>query len=574
MAGQGVALATRGAEAAPGEATAGCGRRFTTWATLSYLVVTTGVLLLALRRTGGRLIYVIDDPAIHLSVAQNLAHHATWGVVPGHFQSASSSPLWTVLLAAWVRLAPGPDTLAPLALNILAGLAVIVVLGHNQRVLDPGPRRPLDLLAVGALVSVILYLPALAFTGMEHTLHIALALPAVILFHRQVTGRPGWGPAWLPYLLLALATLVRFETAFVALGIGLALVITPADVDPRANGDRGTARWLDAVRGRGRRSLLVLLSSGLPLVGFGLFNRLMGQGFLPNSVMAKTNLTEGSGSNLTEGLLGRFASDPLVAALVGIAVVALLVLGPRHPAWSFPAVVVAVTVGFHMVLARMGWYDRYQAYLIALGVSMVLSMLGALLPADRRPPARAALVPCLVAVALLFTEHKPAEVFNARAAVEETYIQRYQAGRFFQRYYEGQPIATGELGYISLLHDGPLTDVFGLGDYEVLQEWQREGRRPRAAYWRDLAEERGFEVVAVYPITLFDQIPDTWISVGHWDANQWISTAPSPIFQFFATTPEAVRPLREHLQDFESELPPGVSLVLNEMAELRAMELS
>jgi hypothetical protein len=541
---------------------------FLRWGIGSYVIVTAVLVARGLMLDHGHVVYVIDDPAIHLSVAKNLVEHGTWGVVPGHFQSASSSPLWTVLLGAWLKVVPGPDSVAPLMLNAAAAVGVIAVMAGNQRVLLPRWRRPLDALAVVLLVNVILFLPGLAMTGMEHTLHMALVLGAVVLFHRQLTGQPRVGPAWLPYLLVTLATFARFETAFVATGIALGLLVAP----PVARGpgfDAGQAGWVS----RARTPVLVMVASGLPLAVFGLFNKAMGQGWLPNSVMAKaTTSTTGVGDTLFSGALTRFSTDVLVAGLTGLALVALILAGRRWTQWSFPAVVVAVTVGFHMLFARVGWYERYQAYLIALGVYAALCLVADRLPVEL-PPARSLVVPALVGVMLLFSGNKPAQTIEASRGANETYGQRYMAGRFFERYYDGQPIATGELGYISLFHDGPITDIFGLGDYDVLRAWQDAGGLPRAPYWDRLADERGFQVVAVYPLTLFSETPANWIAVGTWDADHELTTAPSGQFQWFATDPDAVAPLREHLIEFQDELPAGVATNLNPLAELRAADL-
>src|SRR5688500_9913608 len=49
--------------------------------------------------TGGIFMYPLDDTFIHMELARNLADHATWGINPGEFGSASSSLLYTVLLA-------------------------------------------------------------------------------------------------------------------------------------------------------------------------------------------------------------------------------------------------------------------------------------------------------------------------------------------------------------------------------------------------------------------------------------------------------------------------------------------
>lgn len=564
MTGLGAPVAAPEAQAAPAGGDAPEARPrpgFFRYGAASYLVVTAVVLARALRRSDGHLVYVIDDPAIHLSIARNLAEHGTWGVVPGHFESASSSPVWTVLVSAWLELVPGPDAVAPLVLNVAAGLVVIALLGSGQRIVAPSWRRPFDVAAVAILVTIVLFLPGLAMTGMEHTLHIALVLGAVVLAHRSTTGRTGPGPVWLPYALLAVATLTRFETVFVALGLALALFLAP-----RAGAGR---IGVDDPVGRVRRPVLVLASSAVPLGAFAAFNRLMGQEWLPNSVMAKAAVGT-SPSGLVWEVLDRFDADTLVACLAAVAVVALVVNQRRWASWSFPAIVVVVAIGLHMVFARVGWYERYQAYLIALGTYFVIELMGAELPALRLPPAHAVTACGVAVVALLLAGDKPQATVEADRAVGETFDQRYQAARFLARYYDGRPIATGELGYISLQHEGPITDVLGLGDHEVLEEWQRADGPPGAAYWEELVRRRGVDVVAVYPDTLDGAEPDSWVQVGQWQLDRSVTTAPSEYFRFYATNPEAVGPLREHLAEFEDELPGRVATRLNPYAEMQA----
>lgn len=578
MSGEGAVLATRDAEAdgngngsAPVESPApSTTRGFFVVGAVAYLVTVAGMVAVGLGVTGGRLVYAIDDAAIHLSVAQRLAENGTWGVEAGHFESASSSPLWTVLLAAWIKLLPGPITVVPLILNAVAALVVLAVLAANQTVLRPARDRPWDVAAVAVLGSVLLFLPGLAFTGMEHTLHAALVLSAVVLFHRQVTGRPAtgrWGAPWLPYLLLGLATLARFESAFVAAAMALWFLTAASD-----------QRLLSVERLR--RPFLVLAASGAPLAAFGLFNLAMGGALLPNSVLAKAKVGSGDERTLVEAVLGRFTGDPLVAVLTGLLLAALIVAGRRR-SWGFPAFVTVVSVALHMTFARIGWYDRYQGYLVVLAAYAALCLATELRPAGSagstagaptgapagsaaRPVARSAIaVPLLVLAALLFSGNKPMATFNSSDAFGETYEQRYQAAQFLARYYDGEPIATSELGYISLAHDGPITDIYGLGDYEVLRAWNDTNGRPPADYWERLADERGFEVAAVYPTTLWDDAPDSWVLVGTWEANQLITTAPGPDFQFYATSPEAATRLLANLEDYEDELPDRVTSDLN-----------
>ncbi len=543
------------------------------WGVASYLIVLGVVLALSLRQSDGHLVYVLDDPAIHQSVASNLLHHGTWGVVPGHFESASSSPLWTIVLAGYLIL-PVPASSAPLLLNMAAAVAVIAILGANQTVLRPGRRRPADAVAVTLLVAVVLFLPGLTLVGMEHTLHMATVLGAVVLFHRREMGELARWPRWLPYVLLALATFVRLETVFVGLAVAVALM---ARCVPGWGPDGGAA----PVRRQVVKAGLAGLAGAVPMAVVALGNHLGGQGWMPNSVLAKSRVSD-PGKSAFRMAIERFTSDPLVGALTVALLVALVLVWRQPRRFTFPAVVAVLSVVGHVAFARIGWFERYQAYLLALLVYSGLQLLAevpAFAPAarDGSPERvggvrRPALGLVLVVALLPFCGTKLSLIVDSPMAVADTYEQRYQAARFLARYYDGEPVATGELGYVSVMHRGPITDLFGLGDYEVLQA-RLEDSRPPAEYWTGLQQRRGFEVAAVYPSTLGFNTPDEWILAGWWTLPRRTVSAFEPRFEFWATTPEALYQLQDNLRAFEGELPDGVEQVVNEPAELEAMSL-
>ncbi len=546
----------------------GC-RGFLYWGVGAYLTVTAALLAASLRVTGGRLVYLIDDPAIHLSLASTLAESGTWGVSPGEFQSASSAPVWTLLLALVVVVAPFAATAAPLVFNAAASIGLIAVLGADQRFLRPARDRPLDGPAVAVIAVIALMLPALTMLGMEHVLHMLLCVSVLVLLwpSSPQTARR----AVVAYVLLGTATLVRFETVFLAVGIAVAALLVRTDDDD-----------LPLVA-RTRRAVAALTASGVPLIAFAVWNRMMGQGWLPNSVLAKSPVTNGDSTNSVAVIdaLNRLTTDPMLAGLVASVLVAVVV-GWRWARSQFVAVALLVTVALHVSVAGIGWYDRYQAYLIAIGV-LVLLRVGSESPLGEPEPAAAdgtgtmhrVLRPAMVVlVVLLLAATKVELTWNATRGVADTYRQRYQAGVFLDTYYPGDSIATGELGYISLLHDGPITDLYGLADFEVLEQRRAAGQRVDPAFWGELVEARDIEVVAMYPTTLFLDTPQEWILVGTWTLDHPVMTAYHEDFQFWATRPEGVEPLQHHLREFADRLPDGIELRLDEFADLRAGELS
>jgi len=72
--------------------------------------------------------------------------------------------------------------------------------------------------------------------------------------------------------------------------------------------------------------VLDVVASGIPVAAFGLFTSIMGGGWIPNSVMAKGGLGT-AGKPLPAGVAGPLRRDPLIAAVTGISLIALVLAG-------------------------------------------------------------------------------------------------------------------------------------------------------------------------------------------------------------------------------------------------------
>ena len=552
----GAAPAATAGEAADAGGDGGAGA-FLRWGAGTYLGTVAVLVASVVAVVGWPFTYVLDDPAIHLSIARRLVEDGTWGVAAGRFESASSAPLWTLLLAPFAALPPAARDLAPLALNVVAGLGALAALAGPGAVLQPSRRRPLDAAATVALVVVVLFLPGLAVVGMEHTLHVALVLAVVALASAPPsasaspsTSARRW-PAWLPYALLVAGTLTRFETAFVAAGLALGLLV-----------DGGRGAW--------RRAAATLAAPAGAIAAVAAVNSALGGGLLPNSVLAKGQGTGPSSDGLTPtDVVHRLAQDPLVVTMFVLAVGYLVATWGRtaadRPRRGRPAAfALAAATLAHVTLADVGWFDRYQAYLLALGAHLGLVALGEA-PADARRRALAA----AIAVAAVFGVPKLGLLVDTPSAAGDMAGHHRQAARFLDRYYDDQPIATDQLGYISLLHDGPITDLAGLGDYEVLQ-------RPDGGIdqWDEITAERGDRVAVIYDVSAFRSVPRGWVLGGTLRLDGKLTTAVSSDLLIFATSVEELEPLQDHLAAFADEVPDGVELRLNENAPLQAMALA
>ena len=90
----------------------------------------------------------------------------------------------------------------------------------------------------------------------------------------------------------------------------------------------------------------------------------------------------------------------------------------------------------------IGWWNRYELYLIMFGTLVLCRMANEVTVTATHRPA-------LLVFLLAFTAVPTGRLGPSIAtplALSNTYRQRYQIGTFYETEYQGQPVATGELG--------------------------------------------------------------------------------------------------------------------------------
>src|SRR5258708_33594129 len=142
------------------------------WPLLTASVILLGSIAVLLRAslelTGGRLVYTLDDPYIHMAMARSFAEHGVWGITPHGFTSSTSSPIWTFVIAAAFRTL-GVHNWIPLALNVILAL-VLMFTAHL--ILKHYAVSGISTLISLAAIIVFATVPAMVFSGMEHVLQL------------------------------------------------------------------------------------------------------------------------------------------------------------------------------------------------------------------------------------------------------------------------------------------------------------------------------------------------------------------------------------------------------------------
>ena len=160
-----------------------------------YILLSMALLAAALLNTGGQIGYPVDDAFIHMAIARHFVQDGRWSVDLSPFTSATSSPLWTLLLAATFRLFGVRDWVA-LLLSLLSGAAALLL---AQRLLAKTGRRMIRLTFV-VLILIFTPLPVMGLTGMEHALHSLLTIAvlwsgSLVMAEKSPSSTRRWGLA-------------------------------------------------------------------------------------------------------------------------------------------------------------------------------------------------------------------------------------------------------------------------------------------------------------------------------------------------------------------------------------------
>jgi hypothetical protein len=508
-----------------------------------YLALVGILLWLSLARTGGMFVYAQDDPYIHLALARTLADHGVWGIRPTEFASASSSPLWTVILAAIWKL--GVHAVwVPFLLNVLFG---VVFLWMSASYVAQA-FRPAHTIAITSALVLVTPLPTLAFIGMEHTLQVLL----VVIFawqasERLAEERNDW--LW-PSAIAALMVATRYECLFLVAVAGAILL------------------W----QGKLVPAMTLGIAAAAPVVAFALYSVAHGGLVLPNSVLMKSGParfgTFGAGLSAVisdwlavRDLFVRPAQLVLtVATLVGLLLVPAARLGTSSRAVWMAVLFLGASV-LHASLVKIEWFFRYEAYLVTLGLLAVAGLAPLVAwpsgtPRKRSVPLHPAAVPLVVLLGLPLGVRVLGALATTAPATRNVYEQQVQLGRFFGQFYAGRPIAVNDLGAVAWLSSSRILDIVGLASQPVA-DLKRRGALDAAALSK-LADERDVEAIALYEDVFTPILPSSWIKVGEWTIANNVAVSGATVAFFAPDTRQAGR-LAASLRAYAPSLPGGVA---------------
>lgn len=540
-------------------------------ATLLFLTVMLAIACRqVLTQTGGHFCYPLDDTFIHMAIAKNFALHGIWGINAQEFSAASSSPLYTLVLAVFFK-AGISSIWMPFFINVVfAFLLVYMTDLLLQRFSLPAPARCLTLLALVILVPI----PVMVASGMEHMMHAFLAMCMLYLSVGLLqTANTTRSHILLLSLVAGLAILARFESLFLLAGVVLAGIYN--------------RRW--------QQTAVVLTLSLVPLIIFGYISVRHGGYFLPNSVLLKASRLTGGGSQLMSSLQEiliyklLYGNNTMVniftnryypegsSSLSGTTVVRLLLIIPALILILRPnadnvntigkvkqlACIPLVNTFLHMALAAVGWLFRYEAYLIALDVAVVAVLLYYFILQLRNAARKYSLLEKAVGVFLLLFLCAPlpfralGAFHNLPAAARNIYEQQYQMGSFLQSNYKQTAIAANDVGAVSYLSDNRILDLWGLGNNVVAAGKLHGQYSPE--FLQQFSQQEKVKIAVVYDTWFDSKLLQQWTKVASWKISNNVICGGDEVF-FYAVDPAEATTLHNKLIAYKQQLPADVTV--------------
>jgi len=505
--------------------------------TIAVCICLAGIAVLviqSLQAADGNLNYTLDDPYIHLALAENLLQ-GHYGVNVEEYASPSSSIIYPFLVAA--ALAIGLSHWAPLVLNIIgAAGAAWVLAGLFWDAAHKTNKGHVTWIAILTLPVLLIAMNgyALSLTGMEHTLHVWASL--AIIRGLILIARTGTVPTFLLIACIA-APLLRFEGAALSGAALLALCFT--------------GHWRAG------------LSTGAILVAcFAAYISLMtslGLPLMPSSVMVKSGTAEAIVGNrldaLTKEIMASFRESLLVqrqGTILALLIVALIAGTFKADKTVRTVACVAAAAGVaHLLVGSWNWFSRYEIYIIATLIATNLHVWAPVISnSERQITAFGVFIFVFPVIGIPYAIHT---ALTPKAA-HNIYEQQFQMHRFATEYFP-ERVAVNDLGWVTYDNDQYVLDLWGLGNETARTTFIAEGHKP--APIRRITTNADVAYAMLYEEWFEGGIPEEWCLIGQLETMDL--TAAHATVEFYLIEPSLETDMRDAMDSFTQTLPEQVS---------------
>jgi hypothetical protein len=234
--------------------------------------------------------------------------------------------------------------------------------------------------------------------------------------------------------------------------------------------------------------------------------------------------------------------------------------------WNAPNLIITIFLGttvLHMFIARIGWFYRYEAYIIVLGIMAFAVGINEYLPVfkrNRKLSYKQLSIILLIFILVVPLSARGYDSFkDTPTATHNVYDQQYQMGLFIQKYYQGDAISLNDVGAVNYIANIKSVDLLGLSSLNVSKAILKNNYTIEDL--DNITRQNHVKVVIVYEYLyknyLTGGLPPNWIKVGQWKIPNRITCFMDTV-SFYVIDPKDEENLTENLRKFSSELPPDV----------------
>lgn len=445
--------------------------------------------------TDGHFTYSLDDPYIHLALAENI-FHGHYGINKNEPSAPSSSIIWPFILAIFYP-AGKLFHFVPLLLNSICCIGSCIILHDSLRFLRKCWQRAL----LCFVFAFSLNLFGLTLTGMENSLQVFLSLfIGKRIFEFKYDG--------LLFLALLTLPLVRYEGFAISLPVLLYLFF----------------------KGEKRTSILIALILILLVGSFSFYILSKGLSILPSSVLAKTSKLDYYNIALN------FRENLRQFGYVGIVVVLIIQqvwAKDRYLAASF-----LMSCLLFFLFGKTGLFSRYEIFILSY---ILLASVYFLLKNDPTKWKVFLSIPIPLFFVLQSTILTP-------PAASNIYRQHIQMGRITSLLNE--PVAVNDLGAVSYYTPHYVLDLWGLGSIEALQ--LRESNKISSNWIEHLMGKNHVQFAMIYD-DWFTNLPAHWIKVGKLNLDEKLRSSGKNTISLYATDKSSAATFRTVLIRYKKE---------------------
>ncbi|MFH1049580.1 MAG: hypothetical protein V1779_01475 [bacterium] len=442
--------------------------------------------------------YALDDPYIHLAMAKNLTENGIWGPTLYEFASTSSSPLYTLIISFFF-LTGLKFTFISLLVNLVSVAFLLFFI--NKIMIKKGFNNK-TIVFISLLIVVFAPAVALTLTGMEHLLHSAFIL-LLIYFSLEIVSKNQSNKFLFLFGLISLiATSLRFETLFVVLAISIILLI----------------------KKKFKPLFMIVLGGVLPVIILGLISILNSSYFLPNTLLTKGHYPVFTFPELlgqaSQWIIISFRHPHILSCFV---LLSLNIILPNKENrnldnnWFTISIIGIVSLILHLTFARIGWFYRYEAYLVVLSLFSISPILNRMFEKNTGFVSvlknNKLLVTILIISLIPLTHRLISSVYKSSLAPKNIYEQQIKLAEFLNEY-QYHSVVLNDIGAACYYNNLQLVDMAGLANKEII-EAIKSGEY-NTSFITDFTSRKNSRIAVIHEDIVDFKLPDNWKKAAYW----------------------------------------------------------